>query len=131
MTVFSQSVTINDTAYLRLSKPTAKAVIAELIQGDELRSENNLLKSNNFALNSNIVIKDSLIASKDSVITLYKKRDDNFNKTLFLKDKEINEYKALSTQLGKDLKRANRRLNTSGIVTASIITLAVGVLVFK
>jgi hypothetical protein len=133
VTAFSQSDTASttkkDTASTTLPKRVTIEVIKDIIRGDSLLEEYAYLKKNFYLLSYTVSLKDSIIGMQRESIEVYKQNEVLFNRTIFLKDKEIKEYKDLSTSLQKDFKKEKRKRTVLeiavGVAVTAIVLLAV------
>ena len=117
---FSQNVikkSPQDSVKIQLTKPIAKLVIKDLITGDGLKKELNLVEDKIEILQQKIVLKDSIIFSLNSQIY-------NFNSILSTKSNQLLLSQDLSKKLQVDLKKQKfkNKLTIGGSVVAVIIT---------
>lgn len=124
---FSQTSTvlITDTkdSLVCLPKSVAKEVVKDLIRKDSLESELVVITKNKRIMESNLILKDSIITNKDKEISIYKLKGVDLLYEISLKNKQIIEYRDLSTKLEKQLNKAKRnKLITESITIASILT---------
>jgi hypothetical protein len=115
------TTTNNIDSIVPLPKNVAKAVAKDLIKGDSLLAEVNVLKKNEKLLQDNLKLKDNVIENKDNIITLYKTKEDNYNTMLTLKDIEKKNLETLANTLKKDLKKTKRELKLTKIGGTAII----------
>ncbi len=106
-----------------MPKSVAKEVVKDLIRKDSLESELVVITKNKRIMESNLILKDSIITNKDKEISIYKLKGVDLLYEISLKNKQIIEYRDLSTKLEKQLNKAKRnKLITESITIASILT---------
>lgn len=132
MTAFSQTgtktgsdTTKADTAYIKLPKDIAKAVVKDLIKLDSVKVETEVCKDNVNILNNSMSIKDSIIAQKDSVIALLKEKDKNCTQIVALKGEQSQKYKELSQVFEGKYKKQKTKTIVVEVVSAILLTLLV------
>ena len=108
---FSQNVTSKDSTEIVLTRPIAKLVVKDLITGDQLLKEYNILENVLSETNLKLSTQKNLVINLNSQI-------DNYKTILGDKDKQFTTQKQLQDDLEKALKQANRRTTIYKIGTA-------------
>lgn len=96
---FSQNAT--ETSTVLLTEPIARLVAKDLVSYDGLIEESKTVREQLTALNSKVVTLEEVIAN----LTL---QLDNRNSVIIQKDLQIVEYKNMSSDLEKEVKRLSR-----------------------
>lgn len=106
-----------DSIKIQLTRPIAKLVIKDLIIGDGVKKELNLVEDKTKILQQKIVLKDSIIFNLDSQI-------HNFNSIISTKSNQLLISQELSKKLQVDLKKQKfkNKLTLGGGIVAVIIT---------
>ena len=106
-----------DSIKIQLTRPIAKLVIKDLIIGDGVKKELNLVEDKTKILQQKIFLKDSIIFNLDSQI-------HNFNSIISTKSNQLLISQELSKKLQVDLKKQKfkNKLTLGGGIVAVIIT---------
>lgn len=135
MTVFSQTVTKNtinrDSSKVSLTKPVAKAVVSDLIRGDEAIATLNLIRQNNDTLINSLYQKDRLLSIKDSIIYLQKEKEFNYQGIINIQKEQIKDCENLSKKFEKDLKKSIRQKTISNTLLGTVIVVLATILIIK
>lgn len=96
---FSQNAT--ETSTVLLTEPIARLVVKDLVSYDGLLEESKSVREQLTALNSKVVTLEEVIANLRLQL-------DNRNSVITQKDLQIVEYKNISSDLEKEIKRLSR-----------------------
>lgn len=115
-------VSKEDTALVYLPIQTARLVTKDLLIGDELGKENNLLSGKIILLERRNIVSDSTIAGQDSLINSYKRIGDLKTTQIETFSEKVNYLEKDNKSLEKEVKRKKNQRNFLISVVVGMVT---------
>lgn len=112
MNLNSFSQTDTDTTQIQLTKPVARLVIKDLIQGDSFKEEIDQLELVILETNNKVSAQQELISNLNNQVS-------NFESIISEKDSQLEVSQELSKELEKALRKAKRRMFFYKVGTAA------------